>query len=87
VRRVDFDIGEAAAKGARIDLRGASRVMEQHRELLEAPGVIGVWVGTAARKPCIMLAVHEDRSAGLSEAIPDTLDGINVYYVEGFFRR
>lgn len=87
MKKVDFNIGTAAVAGSRTDLGAASRVMEQHRELLQVPGVVGMWVGAAASEPYIMLAVKEGRSASLTRTIPDSLDGINIYYTEGFFRR
>jgi hypothetical protein len=48
-----------------------------------APGVLGMWVGARASRPYIMLAVNENHGEELREAIPDSLDGINVYYLEG----
>ena len=82
--RADFDLGATALAGAPVGaLDRAQRVMEGHIGLLRAPGVVGMWVGARAFKPYIMLALDEAHSEQLRCAIPDALDGVSVYYVEG----
>jgi hypothetical protein len=84
MRKVDFDLAAGAIPGAPAsDIHSAARVMERNRRLLQAPGVVGIWVGARASKPYIILAVSQDRGDELRDAIPDSLDGVNVYYIEG----
>lgn len=84
LKRPSFDIASEAIVGAsRIELEGASVVLDKHRDLLQTPGVVGIWVGAAKSKPFIMVAVRQGHSKQLRRAIPDSLDGISVYYVEG----
>lgn len=84
MRKTDFDVVTAAIQDAgRSDLEDAQRVMEKNRHILQARGVVGMWVGACASRPYIMLAVNENQGNELREVIPDSVDGINVYYVEG----
>ena len=84
MRRADFDVGATALAGAPLGaLDKARRVMEGHMGLLHAPGVVGMWVGARAFNPYIMLALDEAHSEELRGTIPDALDGVSVYYVEG----
>jgi hypothetical protein len=84
MRKVDFDLAAGASSGAPArDLRNAARVMERNRLLLQAPGVVGLWVGAQASKPYIIVAISQDSGDELRDAIPDSLDGVNVYYIEG----
>ena len=87
MKKVDFDMGVAAQAGRQTDLRTASQTMERNRELLQAPGVLGMWVGARSASPYIMLAVNEAAGPALSQAIPDIVDGIRVYYIEGRYQR
>jgi hypothetical protein len=82
--KADFDLGAAAVPPtSRRDLRHAERVLERNKSRLQASGVVGMWIGAKASRPYIMIAVNQDRGKELRQAIPDSLDGINVYYVEG----
>jgi hypothetical protein len=85
MKRVDFDLGTtaAAAQVSRRAVEAAERIMEKHRSALQAVGVIGMWIGAKARRPYIMLAVTPSGSAKLQQSIPDSIEGINVYYLEG----
>jgi hypothetical protein len=83
MRKPDFDIRSAALLGTATDLDRAARAIERHRWLLQEPGVLGMWAGARGAEPYIMLAVREDGSTRLSRTIPDSLEGISVYYIEG----
>lgn len=83
MKKVDFDIGAEAQRGASISLATASDVIQKHQDILQEPGVLGMWAGARGPEPYIMLAVHYERSRPLSKAIPDSLDGVSVYYIEG----
>jgi len=84
LRKTDFDVATAAIQDAgRSDLHHARRVMERNRHILQTDGVVGMWVGARASRPYIMLAVLENRGNQLRDVIPDSVDGVNVYYVEG----
>lgn len=84
MRRVDFDLGQAALGGVtEIDFRVAQRVLDQHRSRLQEPGVIGTWVGARASTPYVMVALRAPHSEELCARIPDALDGVSVYYIEG----
>jgi hypothetical protein len=87
MRKVDFDPVESAVKVATRDLRNAERVLERNHSIFEEDGVVATWVGAGTSGPCIMLAVNENRSKELRNVIPDSLDGIAVYYVEGSLAR
>jgi hypothetical protein len=84
LRKTDFDVVKAAIQDeGRSDLHHAQRVMEKNRHILQADGVVGMWVGARASKPYIMVAVMEHRGRQLQAVIPDSVDGVSVYYVEG----
>jgi hypothetical protein len=84
MRKADFDLAAGAIEGVRSgDLRNAQQILERNRHILQAPGVLGMWVGAQASRPYIMVAVQENHGKEISKAIPDSLDGINVYYLEG----
>jgi hypothetical protein len=82
--KADFDLGNAAAVGAsRGDVESAARTMQRHRSLLQAVGVSGMWIGAKASRPYIMISVNPAEAAELRQAVPDSLDGVPVYYIEG----
>ena len=81
MKKVDFNI--AASAKSSTDIRVAARVMKKNRRLLSSPDIFGVWVGARASEPYIMLGIKPGRSADLSDAIPDSIEGVTVYYVEG----
>lgn len=84
MKKTDFDVATAAIQDAgRSDLHRARRAMEKHRDILQADGVVGMWVGARASTPYIMVAVMESRGDQLRDIIPDSVDGVSVYYVEG----
>jgi hypothetical protein len=85
MKKVDFDLGTTAvaARASRRDVKAAQRVMEKHKSLLQGAGVVGIWIGAKASRPYIMVAVSPDVSARLQRSIPDSIEGVNVYYVEG----
>jgi hypothetical protein len=84
MRRVNFDIAAEAVRGAGVDLDSAEEVIRTNRHLLlSTPGVLGIWAGARATESYIMIAIQEDRTSGLSQTIPDSIEGVNVYYVEG----
>ena len=84
MRRVNFDLGSAATPGVPgTDLARAQLVVETNQHLLQVPGVVGVWVGGKASTPIIVIAVREHRGHELESKVPDSLDGVNVYYIEG----
>jgi hypothetical protein len=84
MRRADFDLGLAAASGlSSSDVKVAEQVMRRHKSLLQADGVSGMWIGGKASKPYIMVAVNPSGSAKLQNTIPDSLEGVAVYYIEG----
>lgn len=87
MRRADFDPVETAMKARSRDLRNVERVLKRNQHIFEEDGVVGTWVGAGSSGPCIMLAVNENRSKALRDVIPDSLDGIAVYYVEGELTR
>jgi hypothetical protein len=87
MQKADFDIATGAIEGRTTDLRAATSALERHRSLLDTPGVLGMWAGARGPEPYIMLAVQERRGPRLSEQIPDALDGVRVYYVEGRLHR
>lgn len=80
MKKANFDPGREAS---RIRLRDAQLAMEKHQKELELPGVVAVWVGSRASTPYILVAVNEGRSEELRNAIPDSIDGVTVYYIEG----
>lgn len=84
MKKAQFDLGKAAQDRApgRAMVK-ARRVMAKNENMLHAPGVLGVWIGAKASRPYIMLAVNRRHSEGLRQTIPDSLDGIRVYYIEG----
>jgi hypothetical protein len=85
MKKINFDLGTTAtaSRVSRRDVEAAHRVMEKHKSLLQGAGVVGMWIGAKAARPYIMLAVRPGRSAKLQQAIPDSIEGVNVYYVEG----
>lgn len=84
MKRADFDLGLAAASGVSTsDIELAEQVMRRHKSLLQAEGVSGMWIGAKASKPYIMVAVNPSGSAKLQNRIPDSLEGVAVYYIEG----
>ena len=84
MRKTDFDVATAAIEDAgRSDLHHAASVMERNRHRLQADGVVGMWVGARASRPYIMIAVRQDRGDQLRSVIPDSVDGVSVYYIEG----
>jgi hypothetical protein len=84
MRRTDFDVATAAVEDAgQSDLHRAASILERNRHLLQADGVVGMWVGARASEPYIMLAVRQDRGDHLRSVIPDSVDGVSVYYIEG----
>jgi len=84
MRKADFELGEAAVSGAsERDIGAAKLIMRKHRSILHAEGVSGIWIGAKASKPYIMVSVSPSGSARLKRQIPDSLDGITVYYIEG----
>ena len=85
MRRVDFDIAAEAAQATGVDLQPAEEVVRTNRHLLTTPGVLGIWAGARASEPYVMVAIKEDRTNGLRQTIPDSIDGVNVYYLEGVF--
>jgi hypothetical protein len=84
MRKADFNLAAAAIEGVRSgDLRNAQRVLKRNRHILQAPGVLGMWVGAQASRPYIMVAIQENQGEEIRKAIADSLDGINAYYLEG----
>jgi hypothetical protein len=84
MKKADFDLGKAAAEGAsQRDVESAERIMRRHKSLLQADGVSGMWIGAKASRPYIMLAVSPSGTAKLKQTIPDSLDGVAIYYIEG----
>jgi hypothetical protein len=84
MKKANFDLGTAAvAPTSRCDLRHAERVLERNKLRLQASGVVGMWIGAKASRPYIMIAVNQNRGKELRQMIPDSLEGISVYYVEG----
>jgi hypothetical protein len=84
MKKADFDLGKAAAAGAdQRDIESAEQIMQRHKSLLQADGVSGMWVGAKASRPYIMVAVSPSGSAKLKQTIPDSLDGVAIYYIEG----
>ena len=81
MKRANFDLATAASGES--DLRTAKRVLRDNGHLLQRPGVIGVWVGARFSEQYIMVAINQERIARLSMAIPDSIDGVKVYFVEG----
>jgi len=85
MKKVNFDLRTtaAASRASRRDVEAARRVMEKHKSLLQGAGVVGMWIGAKSSRPYIMVAVSPDGSAKLQHTIPDSIEGVNVYYVEG----
>ena len=84
MQKARFNLGQAANAGASWrELKRAERVRNQNERLFRAPGVVGVWVGAKESRPYIMLAVAQGLGDSLKKAIPDALEGISVYYIEG----
>jgi hypothetical protein len=81
MKRVNFDIKASTKTGT--DIRTAARVMQKNRRLLSAPDIFAVWVGARASEPYIMLGIKPGRGSRLSKVIPDSIEGVNVYFMEG----
>jgi hypothetical protein len=87
MKKADFDPAETATKARSRDLRNAERVLKKNQGIFAEDGIVGTWVGAGHAGACIMLAVNASRSKALRDVIPDSLDGIAVYYVEGSLTR
>jgi hypothetical protein len=87
MKKADFDPAGTATKARSQDLRNAERVLKKNRGIFAEDGVGGTWVGAGSSGACIMLAVNANRSKALRNVIPDSLDGIAIYYVEGSLTR
>jgi hypothetical protein len=84
MRKADFELGEAAMSGAsERDIEAAKLIMRKHRSILQAEGISGIWIGPRLSKPYIMVSVSPSGSGRLKRQIPDSLDGLAVYYIEG----
>jgi hypothetical protein len=81
MKKVNFDAAEEAEAADKVDLSPAISVLENNRDLLHLPGVIATWVGARAAAPYIMVAVG-NQETDLASAIPDTIEGIDVYYLK-----
>lgn len=82
MKKVDFDVEAGALQAVKTDLSAAQRVLERNEAILSRPGVVGVWIGARGPEPYIMVAVEEARSIRLSRTIPDSIEGVCIYYVE-----
>ena len=84
MKKADFDLATGAMQGgSNVALKFATRVMKTNQQKLSGPDVLSMWVGARGSEPYIMLAVRGDHSARLSRTIPDSIEGVKVYYVEG----
>jgi hypothetical protein len=84
MKKLDFDLNTAAIGPASTgDLENAKRVMQTHKGVLQASGVVGMWIGARAAEPYIMVAVNPAKGKQLERTIPDSIDGVSVYYIEG----
>ena len=84
MQKLDFELGTAAVGAARSgDLENAERVMRTHKRVLQASGVVAMWVGAKAAEPYIMIAVNPAAGKQLERTIPDSIDGVSIYYIEG----
>ena len=82
MKKLDFDLKDTSKATGR-DLKNAVRVMERHKRVLHASGVVGTWVGAKASQHYIMVAVDPDNGEKLKRTIPDSIEGVAVYYIEG----
>ncbi len=84
MRNAEFSLDEAATSSASHQaMEDAQRVLETNRPLLQASEVVGVWVGAQASKAYIMLALNRGGGEKLKRAIPDSIDGVSIYFIEG----
>jgi hypothetical protein len=83
MKKADFDIATDAVSGHDTALDRAQEVLDRNRNQLQTSGVVAMWIGAKASRPYIMLAVNPDQTQELRQVIPDSLDGISVYYIEG----
>jgi hypothetical protein len=84
MRKSEFNLDEAAISNAsRESMEEARRVLETNQPLLRSSGVVGSWVGARASKAYIMLALKRGSSEKLKRAIPDSIDGVSIYFIEG----
>ena len=86
MKPANFDIATEAVRGGEVDLKPAEKVISTIQHLRRTPGVLGIWAGARASEPYVMLAINGERSRRLSRMIPDSIGGVNIYYVEGNLR-
>jgi hypothetical protein len=84
MKKADFDLGAAGTPAASsCDLQHAEQVMKKHKHILQRAGVVGIWIGARKASPYIMVAINPDGAEELKRKIPDLLEGVSVYYIEG----
>ena len=84
MRRPEFNLDEAAKSNASPEsMEEARRVLEANQPLLRSSGVVGSWVGARASQAYIMLALKRGSGERLKRSIPDSINGISIYFVEG----
>jgi hypothetical protein len=84
MRKLDIDLAAAADSNVSSNaLDQAHRIMQRHQGILRTPGVVGTWVGAAASRPYIMVAVDQNTEEDLTKTIPDSIEGVAIYYIQG----
>jgi hypothetical protein len=85
LRRLEFEWAKSSLQGADPeDYERAQAVLEKHKTLFAVvKDIVGYWIGSKFGEPYIMVAVMEGRGKVVEGKIPDMLDGIKVYYLEG----
>jgi hypothetical protein len=60
-------------------------MLEKYNELFDQhPGIItGYWVGWRSSGPYVMVTVGIGRVKDAEKLVPDKLEGLDVYYMEG----
>lgn len=85
MRKLNFDWEKASLQEARPeDYERAQAVLDKHKtRLRNVSDIVGYWIGSRFGEPYIMVAVREGRGIVAERKIPDALDGVRVYYIEG----
>ena len=84
MRSPEFNLNEAEKSNAsRESMEEAKRVLESNQALLRSSGVVGSWVGARASQAYIMLALKRGSGERLKRDIPDSIDGVSIYFIEG----
>ncbi len=84
MKKLDFELRTAATSTASGSaLENAHRVMEEHKDVLHTSGVVGTWIGAVASQAYIMVALNQGNSERLRKMIPDSIEGVSVYYIGG----